>query len=95
MTPSRARRIEPSDPGGEPVCLLTAEGARERRVPIDRLLEDGEMQPLDNGYEIRLPPGEGYWALANAFAEEEAHCCAALTLEVAESDAAILVSARF
>lgn len=38
MAPGRVRRIEPTDPGGEPVCQLSAEGARRRRVPVDRLL---------------------------------------------------------
>lgn len=95
MTLDRTRRIAPADPGGEPVCLLTAEGARERLVPIDRLLEHGELRSLDSGYEIRLPPGDASWELANLFAEEEARCCAALALEVAERQDAIVVTAWF
>jgi len=95
MAPERSRRIEPSDPGGEPVCLLTADGVRERRVPIDRLLESGELTPLPDGYEIRLPPGNESWAVANAFADEEANCCPALTLEVAETETTVMLAARF
>jgi len=95
MTPARRRHIAPTDPGGEPVCVLTAEGARGRRVPIDRLLELGEMRASGNGYEIRLPAGDEHWTLANAFAEEEAGCCAAMAFEVTESDTAILLVATF
>lgn len=95
MTPGRQRHIAPTDPGGEPVCILTAEGARGRRVSIDRLLEHGEMRTLGTGYEIRLPTGDEHWALANAFAEEEAGCCAAMAFDVTESDLAILLIATF
>lgn len=91
----RVRRIEASDPGGEPICLLTPDAARRRHVPVNRLLEEGTLEPLESGYLIRLPAGERTWVLANEFAEEEADCCAALTLEVAEGDDAVVVSATF
>lgn len=81
----RKRRIEPIDRHGEPVCLLTADAARTRRVPIDRLLQDGDLILGGTGYEIRLPRGERYWTLANQFAEEEAACCRWLQLDVEES----------
>ena len=95
MPPARIRRIEPADPGGEPVCLLTQEQARARLVPIDRLLALGTFEPRAAGYEIRLPPGEEYWVLANDFAEEEAACCASLTLAVEERGDATVVTATF
>lgn len=77
------------------MCLLTAEVARTRRVPIDRLLMDGTFEPAEAGYVIRLPPTEQHWALANQFAEEEAACCAALALSIAEEDSAIVLTAAF
>ena len=95
MPSVRTRRIEPADPGGEPVCLLTQEDARARRVPIDRLLALGTIKPKEAGYEIRLPRGEENWTLANEFAEEEAACCASLGLEVEERDGATVVTATF
>ena len=95
MSPARTRRIEPAEPGGEPVCLLTAEGARNRKVPIDRLLALGEFEPAAAGYRIRLPPGDESRALAHEFVQEEAACCASLALEVAERGEAIVVSASF
>lgn len=95
MQQRRVRHIEPVDPGGEPVCLLTPEGARSRRVPIDRLLVHGILDPTGAGYEIRLPPGEEYWALANEFAVEEAGCCASLALDIEERDTGIVLRASF
>lgn len=95
MQQRRVRHIEPIDPGGEPVCLLTPEVARSRRVPIDRLLTHGTFEPSESGYEVRLPPGEEYWTLANEFAEEEAACCAALGLDIEEQDAGIVLRASF
>ena len=95
MQARRSRRIEPRDPGGEPVCLLTPEAARRRRVPIDHLLSHGIFEQSEAGYEISLPLGETYWALANDFAEEEAKCCAALAIAVEERDTGIVVRASF
>lgn len=95
MQQQRMRRIEPVEPEGEPICLLTAEGARRRRVPIDRLLTDGTLEPTEAGYEVRLPLGEKYWALANEFAEEEADCCPSLALEIEERDTGIVLRASF
>lgn len=95
MEARRSRRIEARDPGGAPVCLLTPEAAGTRRVPIDRLVSEGTLTPAGAGYEIVLPPGEQYWALANQFAEEEADCCAALALEVEEGESGIVVRASF
>lgn len=93
--PQRFRAISPAEAGGERVCLLTAAAARAREAPIDRLLELGEMKAHGAGYDIRLPPGDQSWVLAIAFAEEEASCCPALALEVAESETAVVVSATF
>lgn len=95
MNQGRVRRIEPAAPGGEPVCLLTPEAARSRRVPIDRLLTHGTFELREAGYEISLPPGGTSWALANEFAEEEAKCCAALAIEIEERDDRIVVHASF
>lgn len=89
----RSRRIEPAEPGREAICLLSAEGARRRRVPIDRLLEHGEFVSTANGYEVRLPRTEDAWRLANAFAEEEAACCPSFEFEVRErADAVALLA---
>lgn len=95
MKQGRVRRIEPVEPGGEPVCLLTPGAARSRRVPIDRLLTHGTFEPSEAGYEVWLPPGEEYWTLANDFAEEEARCCAALAIEIEEQDSGIVLRASF
>lgn len=95
MKPSRARRLEPIDPGGEPICRLTPEGARGRRAPIDRVLAQGTFEPRAAGYEIRLPAGEESWALANAFAEEEALCCPTLALELEEHADSVAITATF
>ena len=93
MADLRRRRIEPRDPGGEPICLLTAEGAHHRRAPIDRLLEDAGYQSTERGYEIQLARGEQQWTLANQFIEEEAQCCASFGFEVTEDEDAIVVRA--
>jgi len=93
--PDRRRHNEPTDPGGEPVCLLTPEGALSRRVPIDRLLTRGTLSVQGSRYEITLPAGEESWALANQFADEEATCCASLTFDLEESDAAVVLRASF
>lgn len=92
--PVRVRRIEPADPGGEPICLLTAEGARNRRVTVDHLLGHGTLEFEGAGYEIRLPPGDEYWALANEFADEEAACCSSLAFDIYDLDTAIVVRGR-
>jgi hypothetical protein len=90
---TRTRRIEPAEPGGEAICLLTPGGARERSVPVDRLLQAGSFRAAGGGYEVHLPRGEGHWALANAFIEEEAACCPSFAFEVRETDATVVVLA--
>ncbi|MEX2229983.1 MAG: hypothetical protein WEB13_10145 [Dehalococcoidia bacterium] len=89
----RSRRIEPAEPGGEAICLLSAEGAGHRRVPIDRLLEHGEFVATANGYEARLPRTEDAWRLANMFVEEEAACCPSFAFEVHEREGAVVMLA--
>ena len=94
MVGIRRRRIEPADAAGEPICLLTAEGARGRGAPIDRLLQNAQYESTEHGYEIRLARGEEQWTLANQFIEEEARCCASFGFEVTEEDDAVVVRAR-
>jgi len=91
--PVRQRQISAADPGGEPLCLLTAEGARKREVPIDRLLERGTFTVTPTGYEVRLPASDTIWTLADRFIEEEASCCATLDLLVEERNGEITVLA--
>lgn len=93
LEPVRQRHIAPSDPGGEPVCLVTAEAARRREAPIDRVLEEGEFSVTESGYVVRLPASDSNWTLANRFVEEEASCCASLDLLVEERDGEITVLA--
>lgn len=91
----RVRVIEPRDPGGEPVCLLTPAVARSRAAPIDHLLAHGSFESIESGYRIRLPGGGGSWGLANQFADEEALCCPALRLEVEERRGSVVLTATF
>ncbi len=77
------------------MCLLTPEAARRRGVPIDRLLHHGTLEPTEGGYEIRLPAGEGAWALANEFADEESECCPSLAIEIEADPEATVVRAWF
>lgn len=91
----RIRTVGPVQPGGEPVCSLTADAAATRAVPIDRLLERGALEPTASGYRIALPDGEASWRLANDFADEESACCPALRIEVQQRDGVVEIRASF
>ena len=91
----RRRRVEPVEPEGEPVCLLTAAAAHERRVPIDRLLQQGSFEPIERGYEVRLQADQGHWALANQFVDEEAVCCRSFAFELEEDDQTVTLRATY
>ena len=81
---NRTRRIDASDPRGEPVCRLTPDQAHDRIVPIDRLLVQGQFRVTELGYELRLPSGDGPWKMATRYLAEEAECCPSMSFEARE-----------
>lgn len=92
---ARHRSIVAADPGGEPICSLTAAQASRRTAPIDRLLVIGTFTAGEQGYEIQLPGGDDGWALAERFLEEESACCPSFEFEAVDEGTAVTIRASY
>ena len=65
-------------------------------APYGRVGQDNPVLFPANPHRAAVPPrATSIWTLANDFADEEAACCASLTLEVDERDDATVVAATF
>ena len=72
----RRRYVPPRQPDAEPVCLLDAEAAKQRREPPDAFLAQVRSQAtLPNGAEFRFEARAGVWERVSTFIDEEGECC--------------------
>ena len=84
--------VAPRDPTADSVCLLTREWAANRKVDVEKLLEEAiAEEPRQDGIEYRFAAKPEIWERVSRFIDEEGECCPFLAFEALENEDSIVL----